>query len=54
MLTEGSPDLVLAFHDDLERSKGTKHMVGIARKAKVPVRVVFHGDAEFLIRRADG
>ena len=33
------PDLVLAFHPDLSRSKGTKHMVEIARKAGVPVEV---------------
>ena len=36
------PDLVMAFHDDLPNSKGTKHMVGIARKAGVPVRHVTH------------
>lgn len=37
MLVEGKPDVVLAFHGDLENSKGTKHMVTIARKAGVPV-----------------
>lgn len=37
MLEEGQPDVVLAFHNDLENSKGTKHMVNIARKAGVPV-----------------
>lgn len=40
MLREGQPDLVIAFHADLEHSKGTKHMVGIARKAGVPVEVI--------------
>lgn len=30
---------VLAFHDDLDGSKGTKHMVGIARKAGIPVHI---------------
>ena len=39
MLTDGKPDLVVAFHDDLENSKGTKNMVNIAHKAGVPVRV---------------
>lgn len=39
MLEEGKPNLVLAFHNDLESSKGTKHMVKIAREAKVPVLV---------------
>jgi hypothetical protein len=39
MLAEG-PDVVLAFHADLEQAKGTRHMVRIARQAGVPVRVV--------------
>ena len=43
MLDEGTPNLVLAFHDNLEQSKGTKHMVGIARKAGIEVRVITHG-----------
>jgi YspA, cpYpsA-related SLOG family len=43
MLATGRPDLVLAFHDDLEHSKGTADMVRIARQAGVPVRVVTHG-----------
>ena len=38
MLNE-KPDLVLAFHSDIERSKGTKNMVMIARKAGVRVEV---------------
>jgi hypothetical protein len=42
MLDEGRPDLVLAFHDDLAHSRGTAHMVRIARKAGVAVRVVTH------------
>jgi hypothetical protein len=43
MLLDGKPDRVLAFHDDLSRSKGTKHMVGLARAAKVPVWVSSEG-----------
>jgi len=35
----GARIAVLAFHNDLAGSKGTKHMVGIARKAGVPVHV---------------
>ena len=42
MLKVGKPDLVIAFHDDIEQSKGTKHMVGIARKAGVRVEVRSH------------
>lgn len=34
------PDLVIAFHRDLLSSKGTRHMVTIARKAGVPVEVI--------------
>lgn len=39
MLTEGKPDLVLAFHPNIDRSKGTRHMVEIARRAGVECRV---------------
>lgn len=31
------PDLVVAFHGDLENSKGTKDMVGRAIKAGIPI-----------------
>lgn len=39
MLDRG-PDLVIAFHPDIESSKGTKHMVSIARAAGVPVEII--------------
>lgn len=42
MLNDGKPDLVVAFHDDLENSKGTKHMVSIAQKAGIPTYLVSH------------
>jgi len=32
-------DLVLAFHENIDASKGTKHMVDIARRAGVKVKV---------------
>lgn len=32
-------DEVWAFHDDLEHSKGTKHMVNAAHKARIPVTI---------------
>jgi hypothetical protein len=38
----GTQVWVIAFHDNLEASKGTKHMVGIAQKAKINVKVVKH------------
>ena len=33
------PDIVLAFHEDISQSKGTRHMISIARAAGVEVRV---------------
>jgi hypothetical protein len=38
MLASGAV-LVLAFHPDYEASKGTKHLVGLARAAGVEARV---------------
>lgn len=32
-------DEVIAFHDNLNSSKGTKHMVSIAREANIPTVV---------------
>ena len=40
MLDEGKPDLVLAFHKNLDSSKGTKDMVNKAKKAGVKVLLV--------------
>jgi len=40
MLDEGKPNLVIAFHSNLENSKGTADMVRRARKANIPIRVV--------------
>ena len=42
MLDKGKPDLVLAFHDNIEASKGTKDMVSRAKKAGLPVEVWSH------------
>ena len=42
MLREGKPDYVLAFHDRIETSKGTGHMVDIARRAGIEVEVWSH------------
>lgn len=39
MLKQGKPDLVVAFHDDIENSKETKDMVRQAREAGIPVEV---------------
>lgn len=37
MLDEGRPDLIIAFHDDLEHSRGTLDMVMKARKAGIQI-----------------
>lgn len=39
-MLELKPDLVIAFHSDLTRSKGTASMVSLARTAKTPVEVI--------------
>lgn len=39
MIKEGKPDLVIAFHSNIENSKGTKDMVNKAKQHKTPVEV---------------
>lgn len=45
-MLDTKPDLVLAFHDDIEHSRGTKDCVGEARRRGIAVRVVSHARAE--------
>ena len=45
MLVEGKPDLVIAFHDDLESSRGTKDM--IKRSLKAGIRVWHYSHTGF-------
>lgn len=40
MLDKYTPELVFAFHDDIEHSKGTRDMIERARKAGVKVEVL--------------
>jgi hypothetical protein len=40
MLDEGKPEFALAFHNDLENSRGTKDMVSRLEKAGVPYEIV--------------
>jgi len=40
MLDEGKPDLVVAFHNNLSRSRGTRDMINRAKKALIPVQVI--------------
>lgn len=39
MLRDGRPDVVLAFHDDIAASKGTKNMLGMAQGEGIPTRL---------------
>lgn len=41
MLTVGKPDVVMAFHNDIENSAGTKGMLNISEKAGVETILVF-------------
>lgn len=34
------PDLIIAFHEDLRQSKGTRHLIGEAQKYKIPLEVI--------------
>tara|TARA_Y100000310_G_scaffold341525_1_gene440936 strand:- start:879 stop:1235 length:357 start_codon:yes stop_codon:yes gene_type:complete len=40
MLDEGQPDQVLAFHNNIQESKGTKHMIDIAQRSNIPVKLI--------------
>lgn len=42
MLNEGKPDLVLAFHDNIDESKGTRNMMEIASNDGIEVRLFAH------------
>lgn len=39
-MLQTKPDLVIAFHSNLKNSKGTKHMVNIARRQDIKVRII--------------
>jgi hypothetical protein len=47
MLDDGKPDLVVAYHDDIARSRGTKDMLDRARKARLPVLHYAEGTYHF-------
>ena len=40
MLDEGKPDLVLAFHTNIENSRGTKNMIEQAKKRGIKVILI--------------
>lgn len=44
MLDEGKPHIVVAYHDNIEASKGTKDMIQRAVRAGISVRIHSHGE----------
>lgn len=40
MLEDGKPDIVFAFTNDIENSRGTRNMCTIAKEAGIPVYVI--------------
>ena len=39
MLIKGKPDMVIAFHTNLALSKGTAHMISIASRSGIPIKI---------------
>ena len=40
MLEEGKPDYILAFHNDIQKSKGTVNMIKQAEKSGIPGKLI--------------
>ena len=40
MLEDGEPDVVVAFHDNISMSKGTKNMIEETRKRGIPHKII--------------
>lgn len=49
MLDEGKPDIILAFHDDIEDSRGTKNMINKGVKAGKKVILIEKGVSREII-----
>lgn len=49
MLKEGKPDFVIAFHDNIEQSKGTKNMLEQAKKANIPTWLATENKSEVTV-----
>ncbi len=49
MLDKYNIDVVVAFHNDLSKSKGTKDMVDRAKKAKIPIILVSETKVENIV-----
>lgn len=40
MLDKGEPDIIYAFHEDIDTSRGTKDMVNRAKKANINIKII--------------
>lgn len=49
MLDEENPDLVVAFHDNIEKSKGTKNMINQAKKKGIEFLHVINLEEEWKV-----
>ena len=49
MLDEDKPDLVVAFHNNIEKSKGTRNMLKQAEMAKIPIKLFRSGETDNLV-----
>jgi hypothetical protein len=49
MLDQESPDLIIAFHDDLSRSRGTADMIRRARERCIGVGIYDAGPWELRV-----
>jgi ABC-type Fe3+-hydroxamate transport system substrate-binding protein len=54
MIEEGKPDLVIAFHDDVEHSRGTRNMVDQALKKGLKVMVYTQHGCQKIYQAAQG
>ena len=50
MYEEGMPDLVVAFHDTIAKSTGTKDMLEVAKVGRTPTVLVSHEDGNAVMR----
>ena len=50
MLKEGKPDMVIAFHNNISKSSGTKNMINQALKEGLPVYLVSDDSMEQIIK----
>jgi hypothetical protein len=53
MLDEGKPDLVLAFHNDLKKSRGTKNMIVQALGNKIKVILTKSDNTSVILESLD-